>query len=223
MRIALFLFTCCVFAFKLHAATPTPSDSQKIILTDLNNGDTLKIGDTVNVQWVCIDNIIYVDIRLSPDKGKTWILLNGQSIAYYDTAQWQHFKWVIPERIRKSNQDTTRFLLAGNHDCLFRVENYSPKDKSEISVSAQPVTILAGSGIIRAGRRARQLTAFNINTFLSHGEFPTEGHASVRLFDARGRSVFASNAKASGLVVGVLSNEAHSVSEARKAAFMRRR
>jgi len=118
-----------------------------------NNGETFKVGDTVTVKWLCIDDIMYVDIRLSPDRGKTWILLNAQSIAYNDAARWSHFKWVIPEKIKdKTKPNACEFALAGNSDCLFRVENYSPNDSTEISMSEKPLTILPCSGAIGRDR-----------------------------------------------------------------------
>jgi hypothetical protein len=187
---------------KPAAATPQPSDSQKIVLTHPNYGESFTVGDTVSIQWVCIDDIMYVDIFLSADQGKTWILLNGQSIAYNDTARWGHFKWRIPAKIT-SKQGVT-FSLADNHECLFRVENYSPNDKSEISASAQPMTILAGSGIINANDRGKRTTSFNFNTMLAGSFTPAsflKGRASRKLFDLRGKALLVGKSTAPGLIV----------------------
>jgi hypothetical protein len=220
MRTALFL-VCCVLAFRLDAATPQPSDSQKIILTYPNNGETFRVNDTVTVKWLCLDDIMFVDIRLSPDGGKTWILLNAESIAYYDTARWSHFKWVIPEKIKdKTKPNASEFTLAGNNECLFRVENYSPNDRTEISISAKPMIILARSGVIVLDRCAARKPVFNLNAILSRSSFMVDGYSSVRFFDTRGRANFVSKGMSSGLIVGVISNGALPIQGAQKAAYV---
>jgi hypothetical protein len=217
MRIAL-LLVCCVLAFRIDAAAPQPSDSQKIILTSPNDGDTLTVGDTVTVQWVCIDDIMYVDIRLSPDGGKTWILLNDESIGYNNPVSWQHFKWCIPETISSKSEE---FSLAGNASCLFRVENYSPKDRTEISINAKPLTIRASSGVIVTNRHTVKAPAFNLQGMLSQRSSSLDGNTSIRLFDARGRVIHTGGGMASGLTFGVFHDEARPISGAQKAAFVR--
>ena len=201
MRTSLF-FICCALAFRLDAAIPQPSDSQKIILTYPNSGESFTVGDTVSVKWVCIDDIMFVDIYLSANKGKTWILLNAESISYEDTARWRHFKWRIPAKI--TSKPGVEFSLADNHDCLFRVESYSPKDKSEISASAKPVTILAGSGVINANDQAKPTAPFIFNKMLSGGFTPESflnGLASIKLFDLRGKVLLIGKRTAPGLIV----------------------
>jgi hypothetical protein len=222
MRTAL-LVVCCVLFCGLDAQTPQPNDSQKIILTSLNNGDTLMVGDTVTVQWECIDNIISVDIRFSPDRGKTWILLNGSSIGYMDTKSWGHYKWVVPEKIKENPPNTNEFDLVGNSNCLIRVENYSPKDPTEISASAKPLTIIARNGVIIPGRHTAQAPAFNLSAMLSRSASAIEGNASIRFFDARGRVITSSKGMASGLIVGVYHEKAWQIRGARKAAYVRQR
>jgi hypothetical protein len=217
MRTAL-LLACCVIAFKIDAATPQPSDSQKIILTSPNDGDTLTVGDTVTVQWVCIDDIMYVDIRLSPDGGKTWILINDESIGYNNPVSWQHFKWCIPETIASK---TDEFSLAGNETCLFRVENYSPMDRTEISINAKPLTIRASSGVKVPGRHTVKAPAFNLHRMLSQKSPSLEGNAPIRLFDARGRAIHSGRGMASGLIFGVFLDEVRPISGAQKAAYVR--
>lgn len=224
MRTTLLLSILCILAIRFDAAAQQPSDSQKIILTYPVNGDTFTVGDTITVQWVCIDNIIAVDIRLSPDSRKTWILLNGSSIGYMDTGSWGHYKWVIPEKIRANPPDTTEFTLADNPNCFLRVENYSPHDKTEISVSPKPVTILARSGVIVPNRHAVQTPAFNLQAMLSQRASSMDGNATVRFFDVRGRAINLNRGIASGLIFGVFpSNEARLKSETEKAAFVRQR
>ena len=216
-----FFCMCCICVLKLGAATPQPNDSQQIIITSLNNGDTLRVGQTALIQWVCIDNIVAVDIRLSPDLGKTWILLNGSSIGYMDTASWGHYKWTVKDKIKANAPDTTTFTLTGNHSCLFRVENYSPASKAEISVCAKPVTIIAGNGIIVSGGHAAGKPDFNIRTMLSQSTSLFRGPVAVRFFDSRGRAISVSKATASGLIFGVSSSEARPIHETGKAVFMR--
>jgi len=190
----------CVLAFRPCAAAPQPSDSQQIILTSLNNGDTLRVGETVSIEWVCIDAIVSLDISLSPDFGKTWILLNGSTIMQGDMS-WGHYKWVVPEKIKINSPDTT-FELAGNSRCLFRVE--SPTDKRKNSISAKPVTILTASGIIVT---RLQPAAFGMNAPLLRGPLSAESRGAVRFFDARGRTIVAHTVTASGLLIGVLSGK----------------
>ena len=101
MRTALILL-CCACAFSLDAATPQPDDSHKIILIAPADGDTLYVGDTVSIDWVCIDDVMYVDIFISPDAGKTWIRLNDESVPYNDAVRWPHFILHYPPWMVKS-------------------------------------------------------------------------------------------------------------------------
>lgn len=222
MRTALFVI-CCVLAYGLNAQTPQPSDSQKIILTSLNNGDTLRVGDTVTVQWECIDDVVSVDIRFSPDGGKTWILINGSSIGYMDTKSWSHWKWVVPEKIKENPPGSNEFELVGNNNCFFRVESYSPKDPTEISASPKPVTILASSGVIIPNGRAQRAPAFNFSEMISRNASTLDGNASVRFFDARGRIIFQGRGLASGLILGIYLDRARQVPGTQKAVYLRQR
>jgi hypothetical protein len=141
-----------------------------------------------------------------------------------DTGSWGHYKWVIPEKIRANPPDTTEFTLAGNSNCFLRAENYSPQDKTEISVSPRPVTILARSGVIAPNRHAVQTPAFNLQAMLSQRAFSMDQNATIRLFDVRGRAISASKGIASGLIFGVFSSGgAFSISETGKATYVRQR
>jgi hypothetical protein len=223
MRLALMLTACCVLALRFDAAAQVPIDSQKIILTYPDNGETFHVGDTITVQWICIDsdNIIAVDIRMSPDNGKTWILLNGTSIKYYDATSWYHYKWVIPDSIKENSPGTTEFELAGTHSCLIRVENYSPQDQTEISVSSKPIIILARSGAVLPFRPVDRKPTFSVRDALSPQTSALWGNTSVRFFDTRGRAISTGKGSAAGLFIGVIPGETHAVRETGKSMYLR--
>jgi hypothetical protein len=202
----------CALAVSLEAATPVPNDSQKIILTYPNNGETFHVGDTLSVDWVCVNAIVYVDILFSPDNGKTWMFMNGSSISYDDSVSWRHFKWIIPEEIipPPTGMISDTFVLSGDHDCLIRVENYSPADKSYISISAKPITILAANAVIPGIGRAHRTHTPNFKAILAGRAGSStllEGGGSVRFFDARGKPLSAGKRPVSGIVFCVLSGD----------------
>ena len=218
MRTALLLF-CCVCAMNLDAAAPQPNDSQKIILTAPHDGDTLFVGDTVSIDWVCIDDVMYVDVYISPDAGKTWIRLNNESIPYNDAARWTHYQWRIPETIDSEGDE---FTLADNSKCLFRAENYSPQDNSEISINKQTLTIRAASSVKRTNHRSPGYTpAFTVREMLKQYQSPVAGNAVIRFFDAQGKQIQSREGMPSRLIFGVLRDDNGALLNARKAASLR--
>jgi hypothetical protein len=157
MYTTLFLLSCNLLLTATPAGSPAPSDSQKIIITAPKSGDTLFINDSVTIKWETIEDIISVDVLVSPNKGKNWLRLNSVSIPYYNTTQWSNFKWRIPEKI---TIDSHEFSLVDNASVLFRAESYSPKNSSEISVIASPVTIKLRTNAVIPGKIFRQVPQY---------------------------------------------------------------
>src|SRR4051812_38795834 len=78
----------------IDSITFEPYHPTNLILMSPTGGETFKVGDTLNVRWsergANAGDINVVDIRLSPDEGRTWIYLNVGSIAK-GSAQWESF------------------------------------------------------------------------------------------------------------------------------------
>jgi hypothetical protein len=206
-----FLWVICALVVGLEAATPVPNDSQKIILTYPDSG-TFKVGDTLNVDWVCVNTILYVDILLSPDNGKTWMYISGSSIWYEDSVSWCHFKWIIPAEIIPPpiGMTSDTFVLSGDRNCLVRVQDYSPADSSYISTSAKPITVLPENAAIRSLSRAKRTPTPNFQAILAGRGVSSsllEKGGSAKFFDARGEPLAAGNQPASRIVFCVQSSE----------------
>jgi hypothetical protein len=188
-------------------AASTPNDSQKILLTYPNNGESFHVGDTVTVQWNCTTDIPAVDIEFSPDTGKTWIFVNLSSIMYDDAVSWRHYQWIIPDTISSAmagmpGQD---FPLAGNSACYIRVEQYAPTSPSQISVCAKALTILKRkNGVIR-----NPISSVNHSAGLRSPVSVTLGGqvrsrtAPFRQFDMRGKTISGTRPVPAGLILNV--------------------
>jgi hypothetical protein len=191
--------------------SPAPSDSQKIILTAPKSGDTLFVNDSVTVKWETIDDIISVDVLVSPNKGKNWLRLNSVSIPYYNTAQWSNFKWRIPEKI---TIDSHEFSLVDNASILFRVESYSPKNSSEISVNALPVIIKTRSEAVLPGENFRQFSQNQQVNLVNHGNF------KVLHIDCNGRVIGSLQRSSSGLIFELISDRSANYSTLQKKGLL---
>lgn len=208
MFTTLLLLSCNLLVTATPTISPSPSDSQKIILTSPKDGDTLFVDDSVTVKWETIDDIISVDVSVSPNKGKTWLRLNSVSIPYYNTAQWSNFKWRIPEKITIESHE---YSLVDNASVLFRAESYSPKNSTEISTNASPVVIKTKSAAVQPGRDFRKISQ---SQQVSLG---SQGNIKVLRFDCNGRVIGSFQQSSSGLIFKVISDPSDRSSRSQRA------
>jgi hypothetical protein len=124
------------------AKTTAPDNSEIVLLTP-KGGETFHVGDTLKVTWkiqgLGLTDINAVDVELSPDNGKTWGLFLNVSSIFPNTSQWENFSWKIPDTFDFVG---TKISLANDSQCLLRVEQYSPSNPNQISVTRTPFTIL---------------------------------------------------------------------------------
>lgn len=193
------------------ATAPSPSDSQKIIITSPKDGETLFVNDTVTVKWETVDDIVSVDVLISPNKGKSWLRLNNVSIPYYNTAQWSNFKWRIPETITIESHE---FSLVNNTTVLFRTESYSPKNNSEISTNASPLSIKSRSEAVIPRRDFRKISQ-DQQVMLAN-----EGKLQVLRFDCNGRAIGQLQQSSSGLIFEVISDPIDRSSSSQRAEII---
>lgn len=211
MYTTLLLLSCNLLLTATPSISPAPSDSQKIILTSPKSGDTLYVNDSVTVKWETIDDIISVDVLISPNKGKNWLRLNSVSIPYYNTAQWSNFKWYIPEKI---TIDSHEFSLVDNASVLFRAESYSPKNSSEISVNASPVVIKTKSASVQPGRDFKKISQNQQSNLVS------QGNLRVLNINCSGRVIGPQQQSSSGLIFEQVSDRSGNNSTLRKSGLL---
>jgi hypothetical protein len=207
MYTTLFLLSCNLLLTATPIVSSAPSDSQKIILTAPKSGDTLFVNDSVTVKWETVDDIISVDVLISPNKGKNWLRLNSVSIPYYNTAQWSNFKWRLPEKI---TIDSHEFSLVDNASVLFRAESYSPKNSSEISINSSPVIIKMKSEAVIPGENFRKVSQNQ------HFNLVSQGNIKVLHIDCYGRVIGSLQQSSSGLIFEKISNQSAKNSTLRK-------
>src|SRR4051794_6777838 len=71
---------------KSTEATPNPwdNDSSTLLLKTPRGGESFMVGDVMHVTWAeqgaNAEFVTAVDVRLSPDDGRTWVYLNVGSI-----------------------------------------------------------------------------------------------------------------------------------------------
>ncbi len=129
-----------VFGWFISGCDPSTSsvnnvnDSAQILLTSPQGGALFHVGDTIHVKWTITGksgvngSITAVDVRFSPDGGKTWAWLNQNSLPPA-TISWP---WKIPDSLNISG---LMFDLKANAKCLMRVEQYSPIDPNQMSTT----------------------------------------------------------------------------------------
>lgn len=103
-------------------------DSVSIRLTHPLGGESFKVGDTLYFSWTVKgdvpDPVYAVDVRISPDSGKTWGFLKSSSITS-DSPNWGRFPWIVRDSIVIQGNKTN---IVGNPGVCFRVEQYSSTD-----------------------------------------------------------------------------------------------
>jgi hypothetical protein len=84
------------------------SDTDSVNVVYIPNGytftkpdkyDTLKIGDTLVIQWISRNDINDAVIEISNNNGKKWSIVNANGSIKRQSAEWGVFKWKIPDQI----------------------------------------------------------------------------------------------------------------------------
>jgi len=94
-----------------------------IIVSYPNNGDTLSVGSTYNIQWAAA-NVVNLNIYVSTDKGQTWTI-----VAENIDATLRSYSWSVPASLNGSTEcqvkltDSENSEVFGISDGLFRISD----------------------------------------------------------------------------------------------------
>ena len=123
---------------------PKTDPNAQIILQEPVGGEHYAVGDSLRIRWKLqgdgVAEISSVKLLLSPDSGKTWILMVNKSIAVGDKG-WADYKWKIEAGI--TNLGITH-VLAGNDKVMLRIQDYTnTSDPNKKSETAKAIVINA--------------------------------------------------------------------------------
>lgn len=103
-------------------------DTVFLRLTYPLGGETFRVGDTARITWITKfdDNLPVeaVDVKISPDSGKTWANFRASSITTNDPG-WRRFPWIVTDSITIRGQ---KLNIVGNPGVCIRVEEYTSMD-----------------------------------------------------------------------------------------------
>ncbi|MBD3392552.1 MAG: hypothetical protein GF418_10730 [Chitinivibrionales bacterium] len=148
-------------------------------------GETLQVGQTITVRWTTDTNVVTdVDVKFSPDGGVSWETLNGSGSVVLGDADWDNLEWTIPETVLD-------IPLAGNSECIMRVEQYEATESDYIDNSDAFSIVGQGQSVVTAAPVARE-SGVSIHT-VSPGwymaQVALENAYDIRISDPRGATV----------------------------------
>jgi hypothetical protein len=126
----------CALAACDKSGSTAPTSTSLVTVTSPKAGSTVHVGDSLRVTWTVksdpAKSVNAVDILLSPDDGKTWVMLNSGSIAD-DSPKWEKWDWKVTDSLYVPAQNK-KIAITGATSRI-KVEQYSTKDADMIGTT----------------------------------------------------------------------------------------
>lgn len=144
-----------------------------------NGGEKLVVGRKITVEWNGDCNeIAGVELKISPDNGKSWVSIDATGTVNCGTANWERYEWTIPA--------TLGGISLVSDQCLVMVTEYNgpAKDMSDATFE-----IASGATVMRGTHAANPRTAPSPRRTEGHYTITAPAATDATIFDIRGAVV----------------------------------
>ncbi len=105
-----------VFEAGIEIIALANGDAKKITVAPGYAGESFAIGNTVLIEWTAGERISQVNIEITTDGGRTWLLLTGSKSVRRTDTQWGAYPWLIPQTLGGASMITDQ--------AMFRIMDY---------------------------------------------------------------------------------------------------